>query len=308
MPPCRCRDGLVHCRRKAAAPSIPSGAINGTVRPDYMHSLLRHLLHGAGTSDVPSGGAAAAVQTAAQLAGSEDGFLHEPNDDPHGKGRDGATAASMTAARAAGNMEEGQSLPGLGAVGCDRATAVTALLCDSEDEGTEGQEGLRQLPRRRTNAVISSSSEDEPPLGLHRQPRSTGEAAGVVHGPLQVHTPSFAVCSGMHGGGPVKPQVSDFVPMWSYGLMLRTAPRSKHCTPILLAEFGQPSMPQSAESTLHCTSHASVASPVQQCHRKRPAASCYWSTEAMPPLTTLNQFHVPRRERRAARAAKGCHH
>ena len=76
-------------------------------------------------------------------------------------------------------MKEGQKMPGLDATGYG---GVSAQLSDSEEEGTEGQEGLPRLPRRHNNAVItSSSSEDELPLGLQRQPRSTGEAAGLVY-------------------------------------------------------------------------------------------------------------------------------
>ena len=127
--------------------------------------------HSAATSDIVDGWVAAA-----QPAGSDGGALPQPSDSTHGRGRGGAAAASKAAAQVAGITEEGQNLTGLDAIG---RGGVTAQLCNSEDEGTEGQEGLRRLPRRRNNAVVaSSSSEDELPLGLQRQPRSTGEAAG----------------------------------------------------------------------------------------------------------------------------------
>ena len=157
----------VHCRRKTAG--------QGNNRAEALDDLLRSQAddlptRNAANSDVDDGRA-----PAAQPAGNPGGALPAPRDSTDGRGRGGATAASKAAAEAAGNTEEGQDLPGLGAVG---GVGDAAQLCDSEDEETEGQEGLHRLPRRCNNAVIaSSSSEDELPLGLHRQPRSTGEAS-----------------------------------------------------------------------------------------------------------------------------------
>ena len=161
----------MHCRRRAV--SIPSSeAVHGTISNAHRLRPWEDVLRSAATSGVLGGRAAAA-----QPAGSNDGALPPPSDSTDGRGRGGAAAASEAVTQAAGNMEEGQNPPGLAMAG---SGGVTAQLWDSEEEGTEGQEGLPQPPRRRTNAVIaSSSSEDELPLGLQRQPGSMGEAAGV---------------------------------------------------------------------------------------------------------------------------------
>ena len=158
----------LHCRRRAAGQGID--------RAEELADILRPLAdvlrrRSAATSNMVDG-----LATAVQPSGSNDGALPHLSDSTHGRGRGAAAAASKAATQAAGIMEEGQNLPGVDAIG---RGGVTTQLCDSEDEGTEGQEGLPRLPRRRNNAVIaSSSSEDELPLGLQRQPRSTGEAAG----------------------------------------------------------------------------------------------------------------------------------